>query len=172
MRFTQFRGGFHCSLQNCNYICLRNFPSFRATTCICWLSYKSSMQCKIRNKFVKLRKFLNVENFSATTIGQAPVQTKNMIEKYYIIFWFLQKKRRWLFFWDYFFAESAKWSLVIGRFLRWINFLCKLNSCEIWGKLVLLLALKTKIYRNFANWQQFLLNFLKFSIFLTYQKFE
>ena len=44
------------------------------------------MQSKIRNKFVKLRKFLNVENFSATTIGQAPVQTKNMIEKYRVEF--------------------------------------------------------------------------------------
>ena len=29
MRFTQFRGAFHCSLQNFNYFCLRNFPSFR-----------------------------------------------------------------------------------------------------------------------------------------------
>ena len=36
-------------------------------------------------------KFLNVENFSATTIGQAPVQTKNMIEKYYTIFDFCRK---------------------------------------------------------------------------------
>ena len=59
--------------------------------CICWLSCQSSMQCKIRNKFVKIRKFLNVENFSATTIGQAPVQTKNMIEKYYTFFDFFRK---------------------------------------------------------------------------------
>ena len=86
MRFTQFRGGFHCSLQNFNYFCQRNFPSFRATRCICSLSCQSSMLCKIQNKFVKLRKFLNVENFLATAIGQAPVQTKNVIEKYYTIF--------------------------------------------------------------------------------------
>ena len=62
-----------------------------ATTCICWLSCQSSMQSKIRNKFVKLRKFLNVENFSATIIAQAPVQTKTMIEKYSCIFWFFRK---------------------------------------------------------------------------------
>ena len=72
--YTILRGVWLKSKQNFNYFCLRNFPSFRATTCICWLSCQSSMQCKIQNKFVKLRKFLNAENFSATAIAQAPVQ--------------------------------------------------------------------------------------------------
>ena len=109
------------------------------------------MQCKIRNKFVKLRKFLNVENFSATTIGQAPVQTKNMIEKYYITFWFLQKKNVDDCSFGTFFAESAKWSLMIGRFLRWINFLWKLNSCEILGEIGTTSGLKDKNLPKFCK---------------------
>ena len=169
MRFTQFRGGFHCSLQNFNYFCLQNVPSFRATICTCWLSCQCSMQCTIRNKFVKLRKFLKVENFSATTIDQAPVQTKNMIEKYYTVFWFLQMiVPVGLLFCGKCQTEPNDWSISeMNKFslkTQWLR--------NFGGKLVLLLALKTKIYRNFANWQQFLLNFLKFSILLTNQKFE
>ena len=49
------------------------------------------MQCKIRNKFVKLRTFLNVENFSATKIAHEPMQTKTMIENVLAFFDFCRK---------------------------------------------------------------------------------
>ena len=162
MRFTQFCGGFDCSKQNFNYFCLWNFPSFLGyyMNLLTQLSIFDAEQ--IRNKLVKLRKLLNVENFSATIIAQAPVQTKTMIEKYSCIFWFFRKNNvDDCSFGTTFFAESAKWSLMIGRFLRWINFLWKLDSWEILEKLVLFLTLKTKIYQNFAKWQQFLMNFLE-----------
>ena len=76
MRFAQFRGGLIvlCKIL-ISFVC-EIFQGSGATTCIYWLSCQSSMQCKIQNNFVKLRKFLNAENFSATAVAQAPVQKK------------------------------------------------------------------------------------------------
>ena len=175
MRFTQFRGGFDCSKQNFNYFCLWNFASFLGyymyllTQLSIFDAEQNPKQIRQTEKIFKCRKFFGNNNSS----GTAPVQTKTMIEKYSCIFWFFRKNNvDDCSFGTTFFAESAKWSLMIGRFLRWINFLWKLDSWEILRKLVLFLSLKTKIYQNFAKWQQFLMNFLKFLIFLTYQKFE
>ena len=145
MRFTQFRRGFHCSLQNFIYFCLRNFATFRGY--YIYLLTQLSIFDAVQNpeQIRQTEKILIVENFSATTITQAPVQTKNMIEKYSCFFWFFQKKlRRWLFSWDYFFAESAKWSLMNGRFQRWKNILRKLNSRELLEKIGTTSGLKDK----------------------------
>ena len=65
------------------------------------------------------RKFLNAENFSVTKIAQTQVQENVNERKSSIVGFFQQEQNRLLFSWDYFLAESAKWSLMIGRFLRW-----------------------------------------------------
>ena len=98
-------------------------------------------------KIFECRNFFGNNNRSGTSANK-----KYDRKVLYNFFWFLQKKkRRWLFFWDYFFAESAKWSLMIGRFLRWINFLWKLNSCEILGEIGTISGLKDKNLPKFCK---------------------
>ena len=96
-------------------------------------------QIRQTEKIFECRKFFGNSNRSSTSANKK--YDRKVLYNFLI---FAEKKRRWLFFWDYFFAESAKWSLMIGRFLRWINFLWKLNSCEILGKIGTTSGLKDK----------------------------
>ena len=85
MRFTQFRWGFDCSLQKFNYFCLRNFQTsggyymYLLTQLSIFDAVQNLKQIRQTEKIFERRKF-------SATIAQAPVQTKNMIEKYSCIF--------------------------------------------------------------------------------------
>ena len=82
---------FYCSLQKFNNFVGKIFQVSGATTRICWLSCQSSMQYKIRNKFIRLKKVLNAENIPATAIAQAPVQKKLSLKRILAFFIFPEK---------------------------------------------------------------------------------
>ena len=73
MRFTQFRGGFHCSLQNFNYFYLRNFPSFRGyymyllTPLSIFDAVQNPKQIRQTEKIFECRKFFGNNNSSGTS---------------------------------------------------------------------------------------------------------
>ena len=121
MRFTQLGGGFHCFLQNFNYFCLRNFPGlymYLLTHLSIFDTVQNPKQIRRTEKIFECRKFFGNNNSSGTSVN------KKYDRKVFLHFFdFSRKNVDDCFFWDYFFAESAKWSLMIGRFLRGINFL-------------------------------------------------
>ena len=71
-------------------------------------------QIRQTEKIFECRKFFGNNNRSGTSANKK--YDRKVLYNFVI---FAEKKRRGLFFWDYFFAESAKWNLMIGRFLRW-----------------------------------------------------